>query len=99
MKYNVTINNVNSYPRLSKLQKRENSPAPQKTTFGSNEIKKSTWSDYMQYFINKKQLTFIIEDEDNEIFGYYLHSEIVHKMNYEKTQQTETKPFYFNLQS
>jgi len=67
MEYNVTINNVNSYPRLSKLQKRENSPAPQKTTFGNNEIKKSTWSDYMQYFINKQLKCNLTEEKLDKI--------------------------------
>ena len=47
--------------------------------------------------INKKQLTFIIEDEDNEIFGYYLNTEVVEK--YRKRQETDSKSFEFNLQS
>ena len=45
----------------------------------------------------KKQLVFLIEDEDNEIFGYYLNTQIVEKYN--KWIETDYKSFEFNLQS
>ena len=47
--------------------------------------------------IGKKQLTFIIEDEDNEIFGYYLNTQIIEE--YKKRQKVDNKSFEFNLQS
>ena len=47
--------------------------------------------------IGKKQLTFIIEDEDNEIFGYYLNTEIIEE--YDVKQKTDSKTFHFNLLS
>ena len=39
----------------------------------------------------------MIEDEDGEIFGYYLNTEIVEE--YRWYQVTDSKSFHFNLQS
>ena len=39
----------------------------------------------------------MIEDEDGEIFGYYLNTKVIGK--YWKTQETDSKTFKFNLQS
>ena len=48
--------------------------------------------------IGKKQLVFLIKDEDGELFGYYLNSEItIDKMNRE--MDVDSKTFHFNLQS
>ena len=47
--------------------------------------------------IGKKQLTFIIEDEENEIFGYYYNTEVLE--SYSWWQETDNKSFHFNLQS
>ena len=45
----------------------------------------------------KELLTFLIEDEDDEIFGYYFNTQIVEK--YHQFQITDSKSFHFNLQS
>ena len=45
--------------------------------------------------IGKKQLVFLIEDEDGEKFGYYLNNEIVEK--YEERIPTDYQSFHFNL--
>ena len=45
----------------------------------------------------KKQLTFIIEDEEGEKFGYYLNTEVVER--YFEVIATDNKTFHFNLQS
>ena len=45
----------------------------------------------------KKQLIFLIEDENDEKFGYYLNTEIVEK--YVSYMNTDDKSFLFNLQS
>ena len=42
-------------------------------------------------------MTFLIEDEDGEIFGYYLNTEV--KKKYKERQVTDSKTFLFNLQS
>ena len=59
------------------------------------------WSKHASVFnkqiIGKKQLTFIIEDENGEIFGYYYNTEIVE--NYCDKQETDSISFQFNLQS
>ena len=59
------------------------------------------WKEYTSVFneriIGKKQLVFLIEDIDGEIFGYYLNNQIVEKYNY--WQKTDYKSFLFNLQS
>ena len=47
--------------------------------------------------IGKSKLAFVIEDEDGEIFGYYLNTEIIEKYNWR--QRTDSKTFHFNLQS
>ena len=47
--------------------------------------------------IGKKQLTFLIEDDNEEIFGYYLNTEIIEKYN--KIMETDFKSFEFNLYS
>ena len=47
--------------------------------------------------IRKKQIVFLIEDEDNEIFGYYLNTKV--NEEYNDRQQTDSKTFEFNLQS
>ena len=47
--------------------------------------------------IGKKQLSFVIEDEDGEIFGYYLNTQVIEE--YDDWQRTDTKTFQFNLQS
>ena len=46
--------------------------------------------------IGKKQLAFVIEDEEGEIFGYYLNTKIIEKKGY---QEIDNKSFCFNLQS
>ena len=51
----------------------------------------------MKKMIGKKQLVFLIEDIDGEIFGYYLNTQIVEK--YEENIETDAKSFLFNLQS
>ena len=59
------------------------------------------WSEnttnFNEKIIGKKQLSFIIEDEDEEIFGYYLNTQVVEKYN--QNQSTDSKSFLFNLQS
>ena len=59
------------------------------------------WSPYTtvlnERIIGKKQLVFLIEDEDGEIFGYYLNTQVVEK--YYDCQETDDKSFHFNLQS
>ena len=46
--------------------------------------------------IGKSKLVFLIEDENDEQFGYYLHSEIEEKYEW---NTTESKSFLFNLES
>ena len=57
------------------------------------------WKQYETVFneriIGKKQLVFLIEDEDGEKFGYYLNTEVVEK----HWNKTDNKSFEFNLQS
>ena len=64
------------------------------------------WSQNISIFndkINgKKQLVFLIEDEDGELFGYYLNTEIIDKQNergWYEDQITDNKSFSFNLYS
>ena len=47
--------------------------------------------------IRKKQLLFLIEDEDGEKFGYYLNTEIIAR--HWGWNETDGKSFHFNLQS
>ena len=46
--------------------------------------------------IGKKQIAFIIEDSDNELFGYYLNSTVEEKYT---ILSTDKKSFHFNLES
>ena len=59
------------------------------------------WSAYTSVLndriIGKKQLVFLIEDEDGEKFGYYLNTEVVEK--YDDWIKTDYKSFEFNLVS
>ena len=67
--------------------------------FDSN---RDNWSQETSVFndriMGKKQLTFLIEDEDGEIFGYYLNTQLTFHQNgnWEKTDQNS---FHFNLHS
>ena len=47
--------------------------------------------------IGKKQIVFLIEDEDGEKFGYYLNTEVIEK--YGDWIETDNKSFEFNLES
>ena len=42
-------------------------------------------------------MVFLIEDENDEKFGYYLNSQVIDK--YDKLTKTDDKSFEFNLQS
>ena len=58
------------------------------------------WSNttvFNEKIIGKKHLAFIIEDEDNEIFGYYCNTQIINIVL--KDQKTDEQSFEFNLQS
>ena len=46
--------------------------------------------------VGKKQVVFLIEDENSELFGYYYNTEVVEKYYW---QETDSKSFEFNLQS
>ena len=48
--------------------------------------------------IGKKQLIFLIEDEDGEKFGYYLNSKVDTRWCYTEVK-TDNKAFEFNLES
>ena len=52
-----------------------------------------------EQIIGKKQLLFLVEDNEGEIFGYYLNSEIFKNVEYKKWMKTDTKTFHFNLYS
>ena len=52
---------------------------------------------FNEKIFGKKQLTFVIEDEDGEIFGYYCNTKIIEK--YYDGQETDEKSFEFNLRS
>ena len=60
-----------------------------------------SWADYVSNFakciIGKSKLIFLIEDTDNELFGYYLNTKI--KERFDVMYQTDSKSFHFNLQS
>ena len=66
--------------------------------FDSN---KDNWSINTSVFneiiIGKSKLTFLIEDQDDEVFGCYLNTEIVD--NYHEMTPTDSKSFLFNLHS
>ena len=49
--------------------------------------------------ILKDQLIFMIEDEDGEIFGYYLNTEILNNRCFGASNIADDKSFHFNLQS
>ena len=58
------------------------------------------WSKRISVFneriIGKKQLTFLIEDTDGEIFGYYLNTEVKKEYNRQTFTQTDVFSFEFN---
>ena len=66
--------------------------------FDSN---KDNWAENTSVFndriIGKKQIVFLVESEDGEQFGYYLHTEIIEE--YYFLIKTDTKSFEFNLES
>ena len=66
--------------------------------FDSN---KDNWSEDTSVFnesiVGKRQLIFLIEDEDGEKFGYYLNTKVIEKYN--DYIGTDFKSFKFNLQS
>ena len=47
--------------------------------------------------MKKKELTFLIEDEDGEMFGYHLSTRIMDR--YSERIETDLYSFHFNLQS
>ena len=59
------------------------------------------WSQYTselnERIVEKKQLIFLIESEDEEKFGYYLHTEVIKR--YIWKNESDTKSFHFNLES
>ena len=58
---------------------------------------KQNSSVFNERIIGKKQLTFLIEDEDKEKFGYYLNTQVVGK--YCEDIPTDVKSFEFNIES
>ena len=54
---------------------------------------------FNERIIGRKQLLFLIEHENGEIFGYYHNTEIIEKYSYLKRQITDDKTFDFNLRS
>ena len=53
----------------------------------------------LPHLIGKKQLLFVIEDENcDEKFGYYLNTTITEKSN-QSLQETDKQSFHFNIQS
>ena len=52
---------------------------------------------FNEKIIGKKQLVFLIEDEDGEKFGYYLNTKVIE--SYDKDIETDNKTFEFNLES
>ena len=66
------------------------------------DSEKDNWSLNESVFdhkiLGKKQITFIIEDENDEIFGYYLNTEVINKENQFK-MKVDDKSFQFNLKS
>ena len=53
-------------------------------------------SKFNERIMGKKQLVFIIQDEDGEIFGFYFNNQVNNKQSW---TQSDTNSFYFNLQS
>ena len=61
-----------------------------KLLFDSNVDNWSKWTSvFNERIIGKKQLIFLIEDEDHELFGYYLNTKI--KNNYNKKFYTQKR--------
>ena len=60
-----------------------------------------SWNEEISIFnekiFGKSKLAFIIEDEDDELFGYYCNTEIIEQ--FRKDQQTDNQTFEFNLKS
>ena len=55
---------------------------------------------FNEKIIGKKQLIFVIEDEDGEIFGYYCNTQIIEEYGFFSCKQkTDNESFEFNLQS
>ena len=65
------------------------------------DSKIDNWSNHRSVFneriIGKKQLIFLIVDEDGEKFGYYLNTQI--EEEYYLPKETDNKSFQFNIQS
>ena len=65
------------------------------------DSKIDNWSNHTSVFneriIGKKQLIFLIVDEDGEKFGYYLNTQI--EEEYYLPKETDNKSFQFNIQS
>ena len=53
---------------------------------------------FNERIIGKKQLVFLIEDEDGEKFGYYLNTKVI-KEYWPNVIETDNKSFHFNLES
>ena len=54
-------------------------------------------SEFNKKIIGKEKLIFLIENNENEKFGYYLHTKIEEK--YDEWNQTDMNSFEFNLES
>ena len=64
----------------------------------SNVDNWSQWTSVLnERIIGKKELVFLIEEEDGEKFGYYLNTEVIEDYDYWK--ETDKKSFEFNLES
>ena len=59
-------------------------------------IRTSTFDDIIK---GRKHLVFLIEDERNETFGYYLNTMIKNEYNDECFTSTDSKSFEFNVES
>ena len=57
----------------------------------------TTSSEFNRHIIGKKQLAFVIELDNGECFGYYLHNEI--KKIYHQRTSVDFQSFHFNLLS
>ena len=54
-------------------------------------------SEFNERIIGKKHLLFLIEDDKNEKFGYYLNTKLVEE--YDEWIETDDKSFEFNIES
>ena len=68
------------------------------------DSEKDNWakdtSTFNEKIIGKKQLVFVIEDENDEKFGYFFNPQIIELFNCgESPQQADKKCFHFNLES